>query len=142
MSSSTSFTITLVFKLTSGDESLIKFLSALESRASKWFSTKSLISFLFADPLIDTIWCFNRVVISGDESLLIFFSPLTSCSITSVSLSVRNLTSTSAPEVGSVNLRVPLDVIASSLNGLFSKEDKSTSYDLPSIVNEYSLPYP
>ena len=47
-------------------------LNDLESAANKYVSTNSLILVLSASSLIDTIWCFKRVVTSGDASLFIF----------------------------------------------------------------------
>ena len=75
MSSSTPSITTLVDKSTSGDTDLIYDLNALESEANKYCSTNSLIDVLSLLPSTETIWCFNRVVISEDNSLLNFLSP-------------------------------------------------------------------
>ena len=56
-------------------------LNALESLAKNLLSINSLIVFCVRSPFTDCITCFKRVVNSGDEFLLIFLSPFSSCSI-------------------------------------------------------------
>jgi hypothetical protein len=55
MSSSTPSILTLVDKLTSGDTNLIYDLKALESEASKYWSTNSLIEVLSSLPSTEII---------------------------------------------------------------------------------------
>ena len=131
MSSSTPSITTLVDKSTSGDTDLIYDLNALESEANKYCSTNSLIDVLSLLPSTETIWCFNRVVISEDNSLLNFLSPSISYWIFSSSFSVKSLNSITVPELGRVKLNVPLGDIKEVLKTLFSIVLKSTLYSLP-----------
>jgi len=106
---------------TSGWKSLTYVLRDLASRAKRCLSTNSRILGFSVSPFTERIWYFNLVVTSVEDSLLIFFKPSISCLIFSSSFSFKSLNSNLVPDVGRVNVKVPLLDTKESLNNLFSK---------------------